>query len=108
MLRKKEKSNNDIIPCVITDNRNLPMMRKVINKYWSVLQINPELREKFQKNPFVAFKRNKNLQEIKGGHTIKIAEVFKRQLENRKEKYEPCNANKPPVCCKQVIGTSTF
>ena len=37
------------------------MMRQTIDKHWDVLQINPELQETFQNNPFVAFKRNKNL-----------------------------------------------
>ena len=46
-------------------------MRKIINKHWNVLQINPKLLETFQNNPLVAFKRNKDLQEIIGGHTIK-------------------------------------
>ena len=39
-------------------------MRKIINKHWNVLQINPKLQETFQNNPSVAFKRNKNLKEI--------------------------------------------
>ena len=58
-------------------------MRKITKKYCSVLQIISELRETFQNNPFVAFKRNKNLQEIIDGHTIKNREVFKTHLENR-------------------------
>ena len=53
------------------------MMRKFINKHWNVLQINPGLQEAFENNPFVAYKRNKNLQEIMGGHTINSA--FKKQ-----------------------------
>ena len=83
-------------------------MCKVINKYWNVLQINPELRETFENNPFVAFKGNKNLQEFIGGDTIKNGKVFKTCLENRKLKGEPCNTNKPSLCCKQDIDTSTF
>ena len=43
------------------------MTSKIINKHWNVLQINPKLQETFQNNPSVAFKRNKNLQEIIGG-----------------------------------------
>ena len=50
------------------------MMRKIINKYWIVLQINLELRETFQNNPLVAFKINKKLREMIGGHTIKNGE----------------------------------
>ena len=66
------------------------------------------MRETFQNNPFVAFKRNKNLQEIIGGHTIKNGKVFKAHSENIKGKCEPCNTSKPSLCCKQVIDTSTF
>ena len=33
------------------------MMHKIMNKHWNVLQINPELRETFQNNPFVALKK---------------------------------------------------
>ena len=50
------------------------MMRKIINKHWNVLQINPKLQETFQNNPSVAFKRNKNL----------------RNYENQKSKMEKC------------------
>ena len=56
----------------------------------------------------MAFKRNKNLQEIIGGHTIKNGKVFKIHSEHRKGKCEPSNTSKPPLCCKQVIDTSTF
>ena len=83
-------------------------MRKIINKHWNVLQINPKLQETFQNNPFVAFKRNKNLQEIIGGHTIKNGKVSKAHSKNRKGKSEPCNTSKPSLCCKQVIDASTF
>ena len=94
LLRKKEKNIKDRIPCLITYNRKLPMMRKIINKHRNVLQINPKLQETFQNNPFVAFKRNKNLQEIIGGHTIKNGKVFKAHLKNRKGKSEPLQHKK--------------
>ena len=75
-------------------------MRKIINKHWNVLQINPKLQETFQNNPFVAFKRNKNLQEIIGGHKIKNGKVFKAYSKNRQGKSEPCNTSKPSLGCK--------
>ena len=40
-------------------------------------EINPELQETFQNNLFVAFKRNKNLQDIIEGHTMKNGKVYK-------------------------------
>ena len=86
LLRKKEKYITNRIPCLITYYRKLPMMCKIINKHWNILQINPKLQETFQNNPFVAFKRNKNLQEIIRDHTIKNGKVFKAQSKNRKGK----------------------
>ena len=108
LLSKKEKIIKDRIPCLITCNRKLPMMHKIINKHWNVLQINQGLPETFQNNPLVAYKRNKNLQEITGGHTIKNGKVLKVHSKNRKGKCEPCNTSKPSLCCDQVIDTSTF
>ena len=108
LLRKKEKYIKDRIPCLITYNRKLPVMHKILNKHWNVLQISPELHETFQNNPLVAFKRNKNLQEIIVGHTIKNGKVFKAHSKNIKGKCEPCNTNKPSLCCKQIIDSSTF
>ena len=49
-----------------------------------------------------------HLKETAGGHTIKNGKMFKTNLEDRKEKCEPCNTNKPSKCCKLVIETSTF
>ena len=108
LLSKKEKNVKDRIPYLITYNRKLPMMRKIINKHWNVLQINPGLEEIFQNNPFVAYKRNKNLQEIIGGHTIKNGKVFKAHSKSREGKCESCNKSKSSLYCKQVIDTSTF
>ena len=71
MLSKREKNIKERIPCLITYNRKFPMMHKIINKHWSVLQISPGVQETFQNNPFVAYKRNKNLQEIYRSHDQK-------------------------------------
>ena len=60
------------------------MVHKIFNKHWNVLQINLELQETFQRNLFVAFKRNKILQEIIGGHTIKNGKVYKAHSKKQK------------------------
>ena len=70
------------------------MMRKIINKRWNILQTNPEMRETIQNNPFVSFKRNKNLHEIIGSHTIKNGRVFKAHSKSRKRNRELCNTSK--------------
>ena len=82
------------------------MIRTIIYKHWNFLQINLELREIFQNHS--TFKRNKILQEITGGHTIKNGKMFITYSKNRKGKCEPCKTSKPSLCCKQVIDTNTF
>ena len=62
------------------------MVRKILSKYWNVVQVNAELREIFQNNPFVAFKSHKNLQEFIAGHTIKNGKVFKTHLDKNDRK----------------------
>ena len=86
LFSKKEKNIKDRIPCLITGNRKLPMMRKIINEHCNVLQTNPRLEGLFQNNPFVSYKRNKNLQEIIGGHSIKNEKVFKAHSKRRERK----------------------
>ena len=108
LFSNKEENIKDRIPRLITCNIKLPMMRKIISKHWNILQINPGLEEMFQNSPFVAYKRNKNLQVIIGGNTIENGKVFKAYSESREGKCEPCNTRKPSPCCKQVIDTSTF
>ena len=85
LLSKKEKNIKHITTSLITYNRKLPMMRKIINKHWNVLQINPGLEKIFQNNLFVAYKRNKTLQEIMGGHRIKNGKVFKGHSKSREK-----------------------
>ena len=64
-------------------------MRKIINKYWNLLQINPELREIFQNNPLVTIKRKKNLQEVIVRHAIKNGKAFKPIQNTEKENVNP-------------------
>ena len=81
------------------------MLRKIINRHWNVLQINPGCKEQFRTIQLWHLKETKTqkkLQEIKNG------KVFKARSKNRKGKYEPCNTSKPSLCCRQAIDTSTF
>ena len=87
--KKKKRNTEDRVLCLITYNGKPPMMRKIISKHWNVLQINPKLEETFQNNPFVAFKRKKNLQEIIGDHMFKNGKVFKAHTKTEKEKVNP-------------------
>ena len=61
LFRKEEKSNKDIIPCLITNNKKLLMMRKIIQENWYFIEKNLDLQEIFEKNPLLVFKWSKIL-----------------------------------------------
>ena len=58
--------------------------------------------------PMTAFKRSKNLQEIIGGHTVKLRKVFKKSLDKLNGKSMPCSSTRPLLCCTQRVSTQTF
>ena len=60
-----------------TYNRYLPNISKVITKNWNILQISPTPQKVFDKKPIITYKRNKNLGELIGGHTLQGGKVFK-------------------------------
>ena len=73
-------------PLVLTYHRTLPNISEVVRKNWHILQINPELRHVFVNKPSIAFKGNKNIQDLIGSHLIKDRKVAKKELEKRKVK----------------------
>ena len=77
-------------------------------KNWHILQVNPEFHNVFVNKPTIAFKRNKNIQDLIGGHLIKNGEVAKKKLETRQGKSKTCNATRSALCCMQVVNTNTF
>ena len=60
------KSNNKLVPYVITYNLSLPNIGEIINKYWGLLALsqNPSVKYVFQHKPVLAFKRPQNLGDI--------------------------------------------
>ena len=61
-MEKKKKTNR--IPLILTYNRTLPNVKKVLGNNWNLLQINKEFQDIFQKIPILAFRRNKNLHDL--------------------------------------------
>ena len=56
----------------------------------------------------IAFKRNKNKQDLIDGHLIKDGRVAKKKLEKRQGKSKPFNTTRSALCCMQVVNTDTF
>ena len=66
LLQNNEKRNskkNTLL--VLRYNRTHIKSRK---KKWHILQINHKFRSVFVNKPTIAFKRNKNIQDLIGGH----------------------------------------
>ena len=108
LLRKKTRKKSDRIPLVITHNRFLPNITKIIQKNRNILQINKALKEIFKNEPIAAFKQNKNIKEIIGTHRIENARVKKDLKSLNEDKCTPCRSEAENICCKQLKTTPTF
>ena len=68
VLQNNEKINSKKnIPPVLTYNRTLPNISDVVRKNCIFV---PEFRNVFVNKPIIAFKRNKNIQDLIGDHFL--------------------------------------
>ena len=72
------------------------------------MQVNPELKERFQSSPIIAFRKNKNLKQIIGSNTIEHNKKLIRSNNKVNGKSSPCLSNTRTLCCKQVVSTTSF
>ena len=56
----------------------------------------------------MTFKRNKNIQDLIGGHLIKDGKVVKEKFVKRQGKIKTCNTTRSTLCCMQVVNTNTL
>ena len=88
------------IPFSITYNRTLLKIKSIVDNNWHVLQVNPELKERFQSSPIKAFRKNKNLRQIIGSNTIEHNKKLIRSNNKVNGKSSPCLSNTRTLCCK--------
>ena len=55
----------------------------------------------------IAFKRDKNIRDLIGGH-LKYGKAAKKKLVKRQGKSKTCNTTRSALGCMQVINTNTF
>ena len=68
LLNKIKISNTERLSLTVTYNRTTPDLKRVIDKNWHILQIEPKLKESFAELPILTFRRNKNLKDIIEGN----------------------------------------
>ena len=83
-------------------------MKSIVDKHWHVLQVNPELKERFQSSPIIAFRKNKNLKQIIGSNTIEHNKKLIRSNNKVNGKSSPCLSNSRTLCCEQVVSATSF
>ena len=92
-------------------SHTLSNILEVVRKNWHILQINPEFRNVFVNKPTIAFKwieRNKNMQNLKGGHLKRWKSCQKEIRKTRQGKSRTCNTTRLALYCMQVVNTNTF
>ena len=108
LLNKNPEEVKQSIPISITYNRTLSKIKPIVDKHWHVLQVNPELKERFQLPPIIAFRKNENLKQIIGSNKIEHNKKLIRSNNKVNGKSSPCLSNTRTLCCKQVVSTTSF
>ena len=101
VLQESAKRTQNRIPLVTTYNRTLPNLMGIIHKHWHVLQSDARMEKLFTDYPLLAFKRNKNLNDMIGSNKINNNQVARRTGKTVNGKCSPCNT-KGALCCKLV------
>lgn len=107
LLTYKEKVNQRRTPFIVTYNRKLPNLKRILDETWSHLQINPTERQKFVEKPIVCYRRNKNLRDLIGQTRIEKNKVVRKKPVTR-GRCTPCRSRANTKCCNHVINTTYF
>ena len=107
LLKPKEATATAKNILAVTYNKNLPNLKKAIDDNWSILSINAELAPSFKEKPTLAFRKNRNLQNLLCKHKLKNNKpVIK--AERKTGKCSPCLSHGRNKCCKQMVSTDHF
>ena len=69
LLNQKKQTTSNRILLKLTYNRSLPDIKRVVNKHWDILEINRDFEQVFTELAIIAFRQNKNFQDILGKKT---------------------------------------
>ena len=109
ILLTNKKAIQNHIPVPITYKRYLVNISKNITKNWNILQVSPTLQKVVHKKSMITYKRNKNLGELTGGHSLQGGKIFTTHLQIIKGESKSCiTTNKSSWGCTQVVNTETF
>lgn len=65
ILQTEEKpATQKNLPLVVTFNKTLSNIKKLIDKHWHILVINEKFKKAFNKKPLMTYRRNENIHKI--------------------------------------------
>ena len=108
LLKENVKNKTNGIPLILlTYNRTLPNVKKVIRNNCNLIQIYKEFQDIFQQIPILPYRRNKNLHDLLGCKN----NVNNRVQKNSKNKIgfstKYFSKSENP-CCKQIVHSNSF
>ena len=62
--RPKEESTDTATPFVMTYHPELPKVKEIVNKHWSIIDSSERLKKVFPKKPVMAYRRPKSLRDL--------------------------------------------
>ena len=63
-LQEKQKMRKDILPFVTQYNPAVPNLKSILMSKWHLIENQPSLREIYQAQPIISYKRGKSLKDI--------------------------------------------
>ena len=103
LLNQKRQATSNRIPLILLCNRTVSDMKRAVNKHWDILKINRDFEQVFTELPIIAFRRNRNFQDILGKKTIINNMKQLRQNINQNGYSTPCNSNLANLCCTESM-----
>ena len=108
LLIDKTANDEQRIPFTATFNKDLPPIRKIINKHWGLLQTHRDLAPIFKNKPIVAFKRNRNLRDLIGQMHLSNGKKILPQKRPNIPGCAPCLSTTKNKCCRQITSAKNF
>ena len=92
----------------MTYNPTLPNVKRAVANNWNLLHINQEFKDVFQEPPILAFRRNRNLNDLLGCKNIVDGKLQKISKKKKIGFSSKCFSKSGNLCCKQVLHTQSF
>ena len=100
--RSKSAEVGTILSFVLTYHPDLPKIRDIVDKNWSIIESSNELKDIYQNKPVMAFKRPKSLRDFLVQARLKPNS----DDDNQNGECRPCG-RKRCQCCKMITSAGT-